>query len=530
MDASPRSHHPPTWDRLVVAILLVAAVAPFARTVMFGYVMDDTMVIRSNPDLAGWGSLWRVWTHGYGGEDSSYLGLYRPLTMTVFAFVWNAGGHWPLWFHAVAIAMHAGATILVWRVARLGVSRGPAALAALWFAVHPVHVEAVANVANSSEVMVAIWTCLLTLQLAHGSRTAAPISWAAAAVAGALYLAAFLSKESGAVAPILAALWVWGCRRDEMSTDRGPAWIARRWRPVLVAWAVVAVVVVLVRSAVLGGPITGQTIAAPGIDELSAAGRLRAMLSLGPVLLGLLTWPRQINPHYGPTTFPTAGATSIALLTLVALAAVLGIAARLAVRGDRRFLAATLWVLVAFLPASNLLVPTGQLLAERTLYVPSIGVVLLVASGLDALWVKAHGAAGWRAARVIAVAILGVVIGASWSRTARWTEVWRSHDALFSQMITADTAGYRGYWLSGLEARRLGESENALLLLARAHGLYPRDKGLVIDYAQTLLTVGRAREARGDTATAAALYREGVRIAPRDTALQTRLRALRAAP
>src|SRR5688572_18533002 len=197
-------------NRSTTLLLMLVALMPYLRTLAFGYVMDDTTAIRSNPDIHGWESLARVWMHPYGGPDSPYFGLYRPLTMTLFAFVWNAGGQWPIWFHLVAILMHALATVLVWRMLERVTGSFPALIAAVWFAVHPVHVEAVANVANSSEVLVAVWTCLLMLHVARAAATADRIGWATAAVAGVLYLAAFLSKESGAVAPALALLWIWG--------------------------------------------------------------------------------------------------------------------------------------------------------------------------------------------------------------------------------------------------------------------------------------------------------------------------------
>ena len=77
-------------------------------------------------------------------------------------------------------------------------------------------------------------------------------------------------------------------------------------------------------------------------------------------------------------------------------------AALLARRGDRRPLVAIAWVAIAFLPASNLLVPTGQLLAERTLYLPSVGVALLVAWGINVVYARVRvnwAERSWRSSR-----------------------------------------------------------------------------------------------------------------------------------
>jgi tetratricopeptide (TPR) repeat protein len=588
VDSTPARAAPTVSNRLITVALIVASLAPFAGTLSFGYVMDDTTAIRSNPDMDGWDSLWKVWAHGYGGGRFPFFGLYRPVTMAVFAFVWNAGGHWPLWFHLLAISMHAITTVLVWRLLVRAVGRNPATLAALWFAVHPVHVEAVANVANSSETLVAIWTCALALYLRRLDDRHEPISWAQALTAGVLYLAAFLSKESGAVAPVLAALWVWGGRRPQMpSAGAGAPALANRWWRVGVSCGAAAVVVLTLRSFVLGGPVTGESIAIPGLVELSAFERVRAMLSLGPKILRLLVWPVMLNPHYGPTSFP-ASSNWLALATVSVLAVATSAAIRLAKRGDRRLFVAIAWTAIAFFPASNLLVATGQILAERTLYVPSIGIALLIAWTLDALWMRAAVHRRWRITRTAVVVATALLIAVAAIRTARWNEVWRSHPALFAQMIAADSASYRGYWLSALEARTQRRMDESLALFARAHRLFPDDRGLMIDYSETLsasgqparaaaiakglisssrhrarprdialyldaihqaygpdslvaasmrlmrqqpsataaLFLGYAHERRGEKAAAMEAYRDGLRASPGDSALQLRLRIL----
>jgi protein O-mannosyl-transferase len=565
-------------NRLIILALLCAALVPYLASLSFGYVMDDTTAIRSNPDMNGWRSLLTVWTHPYGGEGSPFFGLYRPLTMAMFAFVWNAGGHWALWFHVLAVLLHAVATRLVYQMLTRISARIPAFLGALWFAVHPVHVEAVANVANSSEVLVALWTCLLALLLARASERSVEMTWRAAAGAGALYLAAFLSKESGAVAPVLALLWVW--------MRGGDVWRLKRAG---IAFLAAALVVNVARVAVLGGPVSGEPIGTPGIAELSTFERVRAMLALGPRIAALLIWPRTLNPHYGPTVFPS----NVALLSVVTLTAgllVVALAAWRARAGDRRWLGGVAWIAVAFLPASNLFVATGQILAERTLYVASIGIAILVAATLDLVQVRAMRATRWPGLAFVGAAAVGALAIVGAFRTRAFVEIWRDHRTLFAQIVAADSMNYRGYWLSGLEARASGSPENALALLGKAHRMYPTDRGLMIDYAQSLmgagepaaaatvaagllesprhrtrpyavalylealneafgpdsvvvaasdlmreapsataaLLLGRAFEARGMRDSAVTAYQRGLAVAPGDSALQLRLQVLRA--
>ena len=506
-------------ERARTALIVLAAVVPFVSSVAFGYILDDTYAIRGNGTLrGGWSSLWRVWTEQFGGNGGPFFGLYRPVTMSVFAFLFNAGGRWPVWFHILAIAAHAAVSVAVLRLMLRAVPRTPATLLALWFAVHPVHVEAVANITNSSEVLVALWTCALAGQLWSVARAGRQAGWRDATVAGALYLGAAFSKESGVMAAPIALLvaWGWHAPRDLSVTGLRAEW--HRWKPVLIAFAIATIVIALSRALVLGGPVAGRPIAAIALDGMSVRERVVSMFALGPKIAGLLVWPMVLNPHYGPSAFPQSAAFTY-LWSAVTLA-VLAVAAVWCVRAathDRRWLVGLGWTLLAFLPASNLLVPTGQVLAERTLYLPSIGVAMLVALVVERLGASLANAR--RGVRVATLATALAVVAMFAVRSAVGTQVWRGNQAIFDQMIVADPAGYTGYWQSGVEATLQGRPTEGLAFFEQAYARYRRDRGLVLD-------LGAALTNHRQFARAVEVYREGLRLAPGDSALTARLAAL----
>jgi tetratricopeptide (TPR) repeat protein len=420
--------------------------------------------------------------------------------MVILSILWNTGLRFPIFFHLLAVVAHALATVLVFRVLRRAMSTPASAVGALWFAVHPVHIEAVANVANSSEVLVAVATLSLALMLLRAdSRTEPPasIGWTTAVAAGAIFAAAVLTKESGVAAPVLALLAVWAARRPDEGQDTPwlvglrAAW--SRWWRVAVSCTVVLVAVVAARFFVLQSLVSRQSIAAEGLEGLSAWQRTWAMLSLGPKIAELLLWPRELNPLYGPR--PIAGVsgpnmTSVAFIVAVALLA--WGAWRLAQRGDRRMAWAMAWIVIAFAPASNLLVPTGQVLAERTLYVSSVGIALLlgvgVHAGLQAL--TAAGAAWQRPllyGSAIAVLVLTVVAARS---TSQRSQMWRDHGALFSQAIKADSGNYRPYWELAKYAMTLGQHVPATRAYERAYALAGEERDLLADYSAALMKLG----------------------------------------
>ncbi len=495
MPTAPRETapaNPQNTDRWVRLALILAAIAPFVASIFYGYVYDDTAIILRNPTIHGWGGLARVWTQPYWIDSVENGGLYRPLLLAIFSLIWNGAHKYAIAFHIFAIAAHTAATLLLWTFLKRAVTSWPAALGALWFALHPVHVEAVANITNSSEVLVTI--CALAFVLVAREP---PRGWRVAGCA-ALYASALLIKESGAMIPILAlaAGIAWRTGGDPRRVDHAAL---REWSPMIAACVIVAIAVALIRNAVLGGLVSNIAIAAPGLAELTSIDRVWAMLSLGGRVAGLLFWPTTLNPHYGPSVLPseqgpTLGAIAT-LVTLVGLLAVFSFSATMpATRGrpDARPLAALVWMCVAFLPASNLLVATGQILAERTLYLASAGAAMLIA------WAIERARESARVRSVVLAAAMGVVAGASargFVKSREYTTVWKDHSTLFPYMVTVDSASYRGYQLLAMEMDRVGRANGAQRLYAKAYALAPHDRIVAADYAAFLLQRHDARRA-----------------------------------
>ncbi|MEP6689808.1 MAG: hypothetical protein ABJD07_01560, partial [Gemmatimonadaceae bacterium] len=481
---------------LVVAL---AAVAPYALSLSFGFVYDDRPIIVENDAMYGWRALATAWGHQYWpasfGAGAGSQGLFRPVTQFVFALLWNAGRGSALPFHAWAVALHVVATMGVCALLMRAVPRWIAMGGALLFAVHPVHVEAVASIVGSSEVTVAIGaiaTCLWLWRAESRDEAGARIGWGTAIAFGTVSLLALGAKESAALVPAIALVWWWGWRApDEAPHPSLIALVRHAWR-VWIAAALVLALFVVWRSIVLGPIGVGQATVALGLRGADGSHRAATMLAAWPTVAKLLLWPSHLAMHYGPSLVPprtTLGAS--ALVSLAVFGFLCAAALELASRGDRRPLAALAWIAMAYLPASNLLVPTGQLLAERTLYDASIGAVLLIAWSASRLAPLAR-ATGWRAlaaAAVIAIATLGA------TSTATAVLRWQTNYTLFVSGIEADPAAARPFALLGTWYVEQGKRERGTALIARAHTLEPGDVDLSLLFARQLLGLHRPGEA-----------------------------------
>lgn len=491
-DRSPSSTRL-SFRPLALLAILCAAILPYIVTLSFGYTYDD-VVISEEPSRHTLRAVWHAWVESYWGNKET--GLYRPFAQSLFALMWNLGGGHPLIFHVFVLALHVVTTLLVWVLLQRALSRPAAALGALLFAADPVHVEAIGSIANSTEIMVtllAIGMVLVICRMDADDRPPAPARWGVALLAGLLYLLALGAKESAGTLPALALVCWWGWRAPKHDAPAGAGFlrtIARGWRIWIVATAVLAAAV-SARYLVLGRLAVNPDFVAPGIRETSAIHRVYTMLAAWPLVGKLLFWPDTLLMHYGKDiVVPQTSLTRSAVLSLVVVALALAGAIAAARRGDRRPLAAIAWIALAYLPASNLLVPTGQLLAERTMYLPSVGAAMLAAWGLERIARAAARAVPRRGAELaVALPALAVAtLGARKSSTAILP--WQDSYTLFVSGIDAMPNSARPYWLLGNWYNNHGNRTRALAYLAHAHKLDPADPVIVYYYVNALHTAG----------------------------------------
>ena len=467
--------------RIVITVRRAAAVAALVAVLVYltalgnRFALDDEMIVERNPAAHSIGAALGAFDQPYWPPQHG-AGLYRPLVILSFAADWQLSGGSTLWLHAVNVAWHAAATALL--VPILAVYVGPAGALAggVVFAVHPVHVEAVANLVGRAEPMAAafLFAAMLLARAARRRRAAGrgtlPLE---GAVAGAVALA-LLCKEHAAVAIGLLAL-------DDLATRErvGPA---LPWRT-YVATAVLTAVWLTVRRAVEENVSFVAT--APTFFGLGTMGRLSTMMPVVFVLLRLLVWPFDLSPDYHPrvverlehlTPLGAAGAVLLASLAVLAFA----------LWSRNRNVSVGLFVIgVAWLPTANLLFPTGVVIAERTLYLASAGVALIAAEG--AVWVARRS--GARRA-VLAVAVVAAVFGA---RTASANGTWHGNRDLVLRALIAHPESYRVHETAGRVLVKLGDMPRALAEYGISVELYPLEIPNLVEAARVAADAGNAR-------------------------------------
>ena len=156
------------WGRSVLAAAALAGLvcAAYLPTARAGFPRDDDSYVTENRVLRDAAGLVRLWTHPRSVPQ------WYPLTHTTFWAEYQLWGLAPLGYHAVNVALHAVAAVLLWRLLlRLGVPG--AYLAAAIFAVHPVCVESVAWITERKNVLSMVFALGAALAYLRFERVAA---------------------------------------------------------------------------------------------------------------------------------------------------------------------------------------------------------------------------------------------------------------------------------------------------------------------------------------------------------------------
>ncbi len=463
-----------TWWMLAASIALLAlAASATGLHNLFAY--DDVYVIQNDGRVQTLVHWWRLlgdtyWSKAWGGDG------YRPLTTLGFALQWAVGHGSPLLFHAVNVALYMAMCVAVFWIMTAVLPKAPAWIASALFAVHPVHVEAVANVVGQSELTTGLLLCLAMGLYIQGRQRGPLSAWRQVAI-GACYLGAMGFKEHGIT---LVALVV--VAELTVVRDQRPLWTRLvEMRPLVLGMVAVALVFLWARTAVLPGNFSGFHPFVPfqGL-HLSAANRILTMIGVAPVWGRLFLWPAHLTTEYAPPFIEIAQGVSITQLPgLLLMIGVIGLTFAL----RRRIPAASFglgWLIVAMSPVSNIVVPAGFLIAERTLLFPSVGVMIFVGSLIPLAY-------DWLSARRLqyagAAAVVALLAAGTW-RSAERQKVWHDDDILFKTGVKEAPDSYRAYFMLGAwymqnKRYRDGEAE-----YRRGMQLFPFDPFMAFSFAE----------------------------------------------
>jgi protein O-mannosyl-transferase len=376
--------------------------------------------------------------------------IYRPLVTLSWLVNYAGFGNQrrALGYHVVNLAFHLIDVILAWLlILRIWGDPFPSFLAAAVFAIHPVNTEAVTNIAGRADLMAGVGVLgglLLYLSLPEAE------GWMRRMTLAGLVLAScfgFLSKENAIILPAAMLLY------DLLFRSR-PRW---HWS----AYAAVVAPILLIlawRHWVLPG-LTDYIVVVD--NPLLAAGFWRGRLTALVVIwryLGLLLWPQQLSWDYSYNQIPLATVAG-------GIAALAGLSALLAtlISLYRRAAAVCFFGIFFFLalgPTSNIALMIGSIMAERFLYLPSIGFAVCIVAMAAAICRRLMPARSGLITACLFTVILAALGTRSWARNLEWTDgskLWDSDVLVSPNSFKTHLGRINGLYRRGLNSSTLEE-------------------------------------------------------------------------
>jgi hypothetical protein len=493
---------PVRW--LLTTTIALLALGASATSLPNIFVQDDIAVVRNNDENHSLSKPWIAFTRPYWPKPFS-PDLYRPLQSLALATQWVAGDGRPALFRITSILLYAASAVAFFWLAGMLLPIEAAWSAAALFAVHPVHVEAIAVAVNQGEMIVGLvatlWVGLYVIARRRGA-----LSTRASVAYVLTYVLACFFKENAVILPGLLIAAEFTLVSDPRSFRVRVAAI----RPLILALIATGLAFLTVRSLVLNNVV--GTFTSEALQGLSVGQRGVTMIGIVPEWVRLLSWPAHLQADYSPQEIGGATTWGFAqTLGLILLAGAVGgaIAAR---RTAPAMTFGLLWTGIALFPVSNVLVPTGVVLAERTLYLASMGFLLSAGALMAMVFNGLH-----ENRPVIRRSVLGalmLLIATGMIASARRHRTWATpHTHALTLLVDAPLSYRAHHGIAGLlwADRQYEASEREY---RRALQLYPGGFTVARDLADHLRLQARC----GD---AIPLYQQALHNAPSLTEIRS---------
>ncbi|XP_030660396.1 protein O-mannosyl-transferase TMTC1 isoform X2 [Nomascus leucogenys] len=515
------------------ALLAGASCLCYGRSLQGEFVHDDVWAIVNNPDVRPGAPLrWSIFTNDFWGkgmaENTSHKS-YRPLCVLTFKLNIFLTGMNPFYFHAVNVILHCLVTLVLMYTCDKTVfkNRGLAFVTALLFAVHPIHTEAVAGIVGRADVLACLLFLLAFLsynrsldQGCVGGSFPSTVSPFFLMLSLFLGTCAMLVKETGITVfgvCLVCDLFSLSNKQDKSSNGalcpRSPQQPGspqpsslpghphrengkQQRFPHKGAWGGCHSPLPP-ESKSSGFPVSPRAVwSMMRFLTYSYLLAFNVWLLLAPVTL-CYDWQVGSIPLV-ETIWDMRNLATILLAVVMALLSLHCLAAFKRLE-HKEVLVGLLFLVFPFIPASNLFFRVGFVVAERVLYMPSMGYCILFVHGLSKLctWLNRCGAT------TLIVSTVLLLLLFSW-KTVKQNEIWLSRESLFRSGVQTLPHNAKVHYNYANFLKDQGRNKEAIYHYRTALKLYPR-------HASALNNLGTLTR---DTAEAKMYYQRALQLHP----------------
>jgi tetratricopeptide (TPR) repeat protein len=477
-----------------ILILLLISFAVYFIALFDDFVYDDKSQIVDNPwirDIRNIPTIFSgsVWSFRPGAAILKY---YRPLMHIVYMFNYHLFGLKPWGFHLVNILFHCGVSVLVFLCIRrlLTEQRSPVShaylsppfMAAMLFALHPIHTEAVIWIAGLPDVA-STFFYLLSFYLYILFRNGVKRGYLLSILS---FSAATLFKEPALTLPVILIAYDYLLKKPDETMLAG----IKRYSPYLV----VSGVYLLVRYYAL------RTVAP--MEFYADLNTYQLIINVFPLFreyLASLLLPLELN--FCHTFHPIISLFGANGMMSIAVAVLFLIVAMAAYKKNRLLFFSLLLIVVPLLPAFYIKAISWKPFAERYLYLPSVGFVFLPAIFLS--WANEKLPLAAKSFTIVCIIIAGLYT----FETINRNNVWKDQFNLWSDTVKKSPDSAEAHNNLGNEYASLGQLDRAVAEFRAALRLKP-------DYIEAHYNLGNEYASQGQLDKAVGEYRTALWLQP----------------
>ncbi len=457
----------------ICVVLVIATIAAYEPVRFNDFVdYDDNVYVTGNPEvkngLTGKAIVW-AFTTGHTGN-------WHPLTWLSHIVDCQLFGLKPLGHHLTNLFLHVLNTILLFLVFKtMTVQRWPSAFVAAIFAVHPVHVESVAWVAERKDVLSGLFWILTMAAYERYARQPSLRRYFPVAAAMGLGL---MAKPMLVTMPfVLLLLDYWPLERIQWREEKngGTFWtLAVEKIPLFIMSGISSVITVIVQRG--GGTVVPSAMLSVDVRVANA-------------VISYLRYIKKMIYPSGLSVFYPYHSQSLLLAILCFVILVLVTAAVIYFGRRRRYIATGwFWYVGTLVPVIGIVQVGSQSMADRYTYVPLIGLFIIIA------WCASELSAGWRYQKIVLGICSAAVVTGLLASTRMQVRHWQNSDTLFEHAlaVTEDNSiTHNHYGIFLLEQKRF---EEALAQFDEAVRISPRNRDARKNKGLAYLGMGRFDE------------------------------------
>lgn len=466
------------YEKWFLPSIVMLTLLVFSPVVGFDFVnFDDPYFVYQNPYVQGGMTFEAVrwaFTPGFDGNWIPLTWLSHILDVQLFGM--NPGAH-----HAVNVFFHAASSGLLFHF--LHRSTGAvwrSAIVALLFALHPLHVESVAWIAERKDVLS---TFFFMLTICAYQRYSTGRSAAGYVTVLMLFTLGLLSKSMLVTVPfVLLLLDYWPLKSLDLEANNG-----------VTPTKLLVEKVPLVLLSMTSGLVTYFAHAA----NQGVSGQYSLMVKLARSLVAYLTyisktfWPAKLAVFYPFISYPPAVLEAVAVAIIFIMITFLAFKMR---RSAPYLLTGWLWFVVTLLPVSGLVQIGKHSWADRYSYIPLIGLFVII------VWSATKALATVTCCKQIIYMLIPIFFVALITSTSIQLQHWRNSATLFRHALAVTDNNWLAHYNLGLALYKADKLDEAAQQFAATIKISP-------SYTDAYINLGLVHRSRKDYANAEEVFR-----------------------